>query len=331
MKKTTDSQKAFAYRSTGTNVGTVKAAGSTGYSNIYQDITDKVLAALRQGDIIWRKPWSANRQRPANLSSGKTYRGWNMFYLSWMLQANNFPSRYFVTFKQAQALGGHIKKGSKGFPIIKWVVKNGNAPDDNEAVTDKAGRPTIYPITHIVFNVAQTENLNYPADDCTCEPVDKIAACEEILQHMGDRPPVISGGDQAAYSWPLDRIYMPERDSFHVSEEYYATLYHELIHSTGHPKRLARRELTENDGFGSETYSREELTAEFGAAYLCGLTGIVQKTIVNSAAYIKGWMQRLQSDPTLLVRATTKAQAAVDFLLPSPEKKEETRPLISEA
>lgn len=304
---------------------------STQYDRLYQEINNKVIAALAQGNIIWRKPWSTNGQFPANLTTLKRYKGWNLFYLSWVMKENDFQSPYFLTFKQSQTLGGHIKKGSKGFPIVKWVKTEAKNPDYSEQADTDSGRVRYYPVTHTVFNVAQTTGIDYPKPSVQDSPhANKLLTCEELLQGMDDIPPILSGGEEACYIWPLDRIYMPEIGQFQVPEEYYSTLFHEIIHSTGHPTRLNRKELIDSSAYGSLNYSREELTAEFGAAYLCGITGIEQKTIENSAAYIQHWIGQLQSDPALILKATAKAQAAIDFLPPAEQKETSSANIVDQ-
>ena len=111
---------------------------------------------------------------------------------------------------------------------------------------------------------------------------------------------------------------MPVRERFEREEEYYSTLFHELVHATGHETRLNRATLTEKAGFGSTPYCKEELIAEMGAAFLCGQAEIVERTIDNSAAYLQGWLEQLRSDKTLIVQAAAQAQKAADFILGKP-------------
>lgn len=108
---------------------------------------------------------------------------------------------------------------------------------------------------------------------------------------------------------------MPLRERFDTQDAYYSTLFHELVHSTGHEQRLNRASLAESNGFGSDPYCREELIAEMGAAFLCGQAEIVERTIDRSAAYIKGWLERVRQDSSLIVQAAAQAQKAADFIL----------------
>jgi len=290
--------------------------------NVYQEITDYVIDALEKGVAIWRKPWTSHATPaatfPQNLTTGKAYKGWNHFYLDWVGMIREFKSPYYLTYKQAQALGGSIKKGSKGFPIIKWVARSQEKITRNkETGQDEVSVDLrLSPVTHIVFNVEQTENIAYmnPVAIEVPQP-ERIHQCEGIVDGMPNSPRIEMGGDRAFYRRMSDLVRVPFLSDFTNPEEYYSTLFHELIHSTGHEKRLNRKELIQHDGFGGNNYSREELTAEMGAAYLCRVTGIEQKTIDNSAAYIQGWLCELRNDKTLILVAAAKAQAAADYIL----------------
>jgi antirestriction protein ArdC len=134
-------------------------------------------------------------------------------------------------------------------------------------------------------------------------------------------PPRIGfdGHDKAFYRPVTDSIHLPDRNSFDSAGEYYSTLFHEMTHSTGHQSRLNRSTLTEVVPFGSETYSKEELVAEFGAAFLCAHAGI-ENTVSNSAAYINGWLKKLRSDPKLAILAASQGQKAADYILAAGEK-----------
>jgi antirestriction protein ArdC len=120
---------------------------------------------------------------------------------------------------------------------------------------------------------------------------------------------------RAYYSPAEDIVAMPNRERFENEAGYFATLFHELIHSTGHASRLNRATVTESAGFGSNPYCREELVAEMGAAFLCGQAGIAESTLENSAAYVQNWLEQLQNDKKLIVQAAAQAQKAADFIL----------------
>jgi antirestriction protein ArdC len=167
-----------------------------------------------------------------------------------------------------------------------------------------------------VFNLAQCEGIKDPDIPPASYPgLQPIDAAEKFIGEYPDSPKIVQKGDKAYYVPSEDTIYVPKLNRYKIREEYYSTLYHELVHSTGHEKRLGRKTLTELCPFGSTNYSREELVAEMGAAILCGEAGIENGTIDNSASYIAGWLKRLQDDRGLVVLAAAQAQKAVDLIL----------------
>jgi antirestriction protein ArdC len=138
--------------------------------------------------------------------------------------------------------------------------------------------------------------------------------CEEIVHAMPKRPEIIHGKGRASYSPVEDRVFMPDAGMFNSPESYYSTLFHELTHATGHASRLARKEVMEPNSFGSDPYSREELVAEMGAAFLAGHGGIESQVLEPSASYIQEWLSRLKDDRKLVVHAAAQAQRACDFI-----------------
>ena len=274
--------------------------------NVYQIITETIIKQLESGVAPWRQPWTC--QSPANLVTQKEYRGLNVFTLA----SQGFPSRFWLTFKQATKLGGRISKGQKSSPVIFW-----NLGDERETTAQDGAKETSRPLLlryYSVFNLSQTEGIDIPAsllqETSTNDPIE---TCEQIVASMPN-PPVFEKSDKAWYSPSKDTVGMPARDLFHSSEEYYATEFHELAHSTGHTKRLHRENFDNPVSFGSESYSKEELVAEMTAAMLCGVAGIERKTLGNTAAYLKTWIARLKSDSRLLVSAASQAQKAADFI-----------------
>src|ERR1700730_2346893 len=275
--------------------------------SVYEIITEKIIKQLESGVAHWRDPWTC--QTPANLITQKEYRGLNVFTLA----SQGFPSRFWLTFNQATNLGTKIRKGEKSSPVIFWTVG-----EDRETISPDGAKKDLRPFLlryYSVFNLAQTEGIDLPAsvlqETRTNNPID---ACEQIVTSMPN-PPAFEQSDKAWY-WPnIDAVGMPARTLFLAYEEYYCTLFHELSHSTGHAKRLHRDNFDNPVSFGSESYSKEELIAEMTAAMLCGITGIEQKTLENSAAYLKTWIERLKSDSRLLVSAASHAQKASDYIL----------------
>ena len=278
--------------------------------SVYEIITEKIIKQLESGVAPWRQPWTC--QSPANLVTQKEYRGLNVFTLA----SQGFPSRFWLTFNQASKLGGRILKCEKSSPVIFW-----NLGDERETTTQDGATKTSRPLLlryYSVFNLSQAEGIDIPASLLhETRTKDPIETCEQIVASMPN-PPVFEESDKAWYSPSNDAVGMPARDLFHSSEEYYATEFHELAHSTGHAKRLHRENFDNPVSFGSESYSKEELVAEMTAAMLCGVAGIEQKTLENTAAYLKTWIARLKSDSRLLVSAASQAQKAADFIQGKP-------------
>ena len=267
----------------------------------YERITEQITALLAQGTVPWHKPWKVNTGLPRNLVSKKPYRGINVF----LLMAMSYESPHWLTFRQAIRLGGNVKKGEKACPVVFWKRM--------ETEDKESGEPKKAPLLRLyhVFNVTQCEGLKGAPEEIPM-PATKPA---EIVARMPQPPALKHGMAQAFYSPSDDCVGMPERERFESEEGYYASLFHELIHSTGHEKRLNRGSITERNGYGSDPYCKEELIAELGSAFLCGYADIVDRTIDNSAAYLEGWLKQFQNDRTLIVSAAAQAQKAADFIL----------------
>ena len=270
--------------------------------NVYEIVTEQIIAKLEQGNVPWRKPWTT--REPCNLVSQRPYRGINTFLLS----ASGFPSPFWLTYNHAAKLGGHVKKGEKGHIVVFWNI----GEEKLNPRTGKLSKPFLLRY-YRVFNLSQTEGIQAELGITDHAPVPDIAACESLVASMTNAPQ-ITLGDKAAYSPSRDAVIMPAKTVFASSEGYYATLFHELTHSTGHASRLNREGITDTAHFGSDTYSREELIAEMGAAMLCGVTGIAPVTLENSAAYVRSWISVLKGDSKLVVTAASAAQKAADYI-----------------
>lgn len=279
--------------------------------SVYEIVTQKIIKQLESGVAPWRKPWTC--QTPTSLLTQKEYRGLNVFTLA----SQGFPSRFWLTYNQATKLGGRIRKGEKSSPVIFW-----NIGDEQETTAQDGAKETSRPFLlryYSVFNLSQAEGIDIPASLLQeTRTNDPIKTCEQIVTNMPN-PPAFEQSDKAWYSPSHDIVGMPARGLFHSSEEYYATEFHELAHSTGHAKRLHRDNFDNPVSFGSESYSKEELIAEMTAAMLCGIAGIEQRILENSAAYLKMWIGRLKSDSRLLFSAASQAQKAADFIQGKPQ------------
>lgn len=277
---------------------------------IYKDVTDKIVKLLEEGTVPWSKPWNPSTETPVNFASKKPYRGVNI----WLLKYSEFESRFWATFKQIQKLGGKIKKGSKATTIVYWNFKRYVGEDKNG---DEKVTTLPFLKEYKVFNLEQTVGIEIPKNDSMKLEFENIDSAEEIVNSMPDRPSIKhEDQDRACYSPTFDIVMMPKKKQFKTEEHYYATLFHELSHSTGHENRLSRPEVTQANMFGSHSYSKEELVAEFSSAYLCAVAGINKEELENqTAAYIESWSKKLKENPKWLVSACGKASKSANFIL----------------
>jgi antirestriction protein ArdC len=275
----------------------------------YQVITDRIVAALENDTVPWRKPWSlAPGQRPQNANSKRPYSGINALVLG----LAGFSDPRWTTFKAARKDGGHVRKGERGTPVVFWKTLERDSENDAGETETKTYWMLRY---YTVFNVEQIDGLDLPTIE-TPETFDPIAAADAIVAAM-PKPPSIThnGSDQAYYRPSKDTIHLPPVSAFDTAAEYYSTAFHELGHSTGHETRLNRHGLeTGIAPFGSPTYSREELVAEFTAAFLCAESGI-NNTVENSTAYIAGWAKAIRKDPKLVISAASLGEKAANYIV----------------
>ncbi|MDP4084700.1 MAG: zincin-like metallopeptidase domain-containing protein [Bacillota bacterium] len=265
--------------------------------NVYEIVTQKIIEQLEKGVIPWRKPWvNANA---VNWVTQKPYRGINTMLLS--------PGEY-ATFKQISEAGGKVKKGAKSEIVVfwKWLEK-----ENEEGKTEKIPLLRFYRVFEIN---TQVEGLNSKREVVTFEhnPVEKG---ENIHKGYINSPSYSFHSGKAYYLPGRDHINVPPLKDYKNPHEYYSTLFHEMVHSTGNQSRLARSGILEKASFGDEIYSREELIAEMGAAMLCGVAGIDNSTIENSASYINSWLRALKDDKRLVIQAASQAQKAADYIL----------------
>lgn len=279
--------------------------------DVYQLINDRIIALLEKGTIPWKQPWTDASGVPRNLFTKRPYRGINF----WLLLSLQYEQNAFLTWDQIKTVGASVKKDEKGHIVVFWK----NVKKQPEELDDK-GYPKTVPMLRYykVFNIAQCRDIPealLPQEDAGLAEFNPIHECEAILHSIPNCPEIQSKEQKAYYHIEKDYINMPKKKSFTSVESYYATLFHELVHSTGAEKRLGRKSVTDMNEFGSEQYSMEELIAELGTAYLCSLTGIALAELENSAAYIKGWLEKLKNDKRFIVQASGQAQKAVDYIL----------------
>lgn len=282
--------------------------------DIYHEVTAQILALLEQGTVPWQNPiaQAGGGGWPINLQSNKPYRGINVFLLAAAGWAKGYSSDYWLTFKQATEQGGQVGKGEKSSLVVFWKQYTTEDRETGDEVT-------IPVLKHYnVFNVEQCEGITPPdayeldSDAPRFEPLD---AAEAIVRGYRQKPKIRHGGLRAFYRPSIDEVLIPEPARFDTRENYYSTLFHECVHSTGHSQRLNRGLDTDTSPFGSADYSKEELVAEMGAAFLSACAGISPPTLEQSAAYIGGWIQQLKGDKKFVVQAAGAAQKATDFIL----------------
>jgi len=256
--------------------------------DVYQIVTDKIVGMLESGVVPWRRPWSSTGL-PRNHVSKRPYRGINHFLLS----ASKYVSPLWLTLRQANELGGSVRKAEQSTLIVFWKIHQKEEQQEQEPGDEETQRRFLLRY-YRVFNLEQCDLPQGVLDklpQVETHDHDPIAAAELIVANMPQRPALETAGSKAFYSSLTDRVTMPARELFTTAEEYYATLLHELTHSSGHPTRLARETITEAAPFGSATYSKEELCAEMGSAFLCAEAGISPAVIENQAAYLAGWLK----------------------------------------
>jgi antirestriction protein ArdC len=288
-------------------------SGASPRPDPYQQVTETIIGHLENGVVPWRCPWNPDTGKPRNFSSGNTYRGINVM----LLGCRFMESPWWLTYRQAQELGGHVRKGEKGAMIVKY----GQFPIRDEPVdANVKPRMGLYLKTFTVFNACQIEGVEFPPppENARPNPSERIERAEAIVKAMPQRPNILEGvGTRACYRSNLDCVEMPSFAQFISAEDYHRVLFHELAHATGHSSRLNRPSLVNHDGFGGENYTQEELVAEMASAFLCMEADIAQDRHEHSAAYLQSWLTVLKSKDhrRWIVQAASQAARAADFIL----------------
>jgi antirestriction protein ArdC len=282
--------------------------------DVYALVTEKIVNLLEQGVVPWRRPW-IKTGLPRNLISNKPYRGVNLFLLS----ASKFTSPYWLTLRQANQLGGFVRKGEESTVAVFWKIEETESSEQaDERETNQKEQRQFLLRYYRLFNQEQCELPRRVTDKLPKIEIrqhEPIMACAEIIGCMPNAPTILHEGSKAYYSPVTDIVTLPRPELFISVEEYYASAYHELVHSSGHQNRLARESIIEIATFGSHASGVEELVAEMGAAYLCAESGISPAAVENQAAYIDNWLAELRNDRKLVMRAAAQAQNAMDYVL----------------
>lgn len=287
--------------------------------NVYQMVTDRIIAKMNEGIIPWHKPWHGVKGDGNTEGMAISYvsrRAYSMLN-QWLLEE---PGEY-LTFKQIKSLGGNIKRGEKSkfvvfYTRVEFTTKNEETGEESLSS---------YPLLkyYNVWHLSQTEGI--PSKIGTTETIsetpemdedaDKIIFAylmrETSLKFQNNIP-----SDKAYYSSSLDKVVVPMPEQYSNIAEYYSTTFHELTHSTMKESRCNRQSDNKSSFFGNESYSREELVAEIGSAMLCGVTGVDnEKSFSNSVAYIQGWIKAFKNDPKMIVWAAGRAEKAAKYIL----------------
>ncbi|MBP3657094.1 MAG: DUF1738 domain-containing protein [Clostridia bacterium] len=270
--------------------------------DIYAEVTSRIIDQMEQGIIPWQKPWIACGSAISH-ATGKPYSLLNQMILG--------RAGEYVTFKQVQQAGGHVRKGEKAQMVVFWKF----IEQEDEETGEKKQVPFLR--YYNVFHIDQCEGIEAKH----VKPLPETAKADQTAQAIMDDYLLRSGvrlmheaGDRAFYQPSSDSVTLPHMAQFAATAEYYSTAFHELTHSTGHASRLNRLEKTAF--FGSEAYSKEELVAEIGAAALVNHAGLeTAESFRNSAAYIQNWLKVLREDKRFIISAAGKAEKAVNLIL----------------
>lgn len=286
-------------------------AGENKKFDTYQAVTDTILKRLEQGTVPWRQPWDRRVGMPCNFASGHAYQGINVM----LLGMQRYASPHWLTLRQANDLGGQVRKGERGTLIVKY--------GRHERVTkgQEEEKKTVYYLRgYTVFNATQIDGIEFQLSSEREEvPSEKrIEAAMQIVEGMPSKPAIREGIKvKAAYRIDTDTIEMPALSRFESPESYHHTLFHELVHATGHESRLNRQSLIGATSAVMSEYSKEELVAEMGAAFLAMEAGIVQDEHEQSAAYLRSWLDVLREPnrKRWVVEAASMAAKAANYVL----------------
>ncbi len=293
-------------------------------TDIREAVTEKIVAALKAGTPPWRRPWAGASGPPTNCASGRAYRGVNLLLLGLVAAERGYRSGVWGTFRQWADRGCSVRPRPAGVPPGGWgthvvfLKPPGPRPtrdeQDDPDADDRGAGGYLLLRQYVVFAADQVEGAGAAADPAPatpagfadCGPAERaVAATGARVEHRGGR---------AAYSPSEDAIRLPPKGAFSGPKEYYATLFHELGHWSGHPARLDR--LDRNARFGDAAYSFEELVAEIAGCFLCSEVGVPQSDdLSNQAAYLAAWLRVLRQDHAAVFRAASQASAATDYVL----------------
>ena len=274
--------------------------------DIYEMVTDRIIEQLEKGYIPWQKPWTGVHDGAYNRISNKPYSLLNQMLLS--------KTGEYASFKQWTELGGHIRKGEKAEIGTFWKIQQiEEENEDGEKIIKQLPLLRYYN----VFHISQVEGVEPKSIDLNeLQPIEEAERIKTEYMQREHIKILEKVTDKAFYSPSLDYIQVPCKEQYQNIEEFYSTLFHEMTHSTGHKNRLDREDVKDCMYFGSENYSKEELCAELGSAFLINKLGIASsKSFNNSTAYIQSWLRVLKNDKKFIISASSRAEKAVKYIL----------------
>ena len=292
-----------------------RARAGSDRANLYDEITDKIVAELEAGRVSWVQPWGTSAVKaplglPRNAATSRRYSGINVLILWGAVIEHGFPGQGWLTFRQALSLGGNVRKGERGTTV---VYADRFTPEDEKPRAFEAGEeahaiPFLKRFT--VFNTAQCDGLPEDIEAAVPPPLPGMIEpeVEALIKATGIDFRI--GGNRAFYVPALDYVQVPPPAAYFEPINWHRTALHELGHASGHHSRLAR-DLS--GSFGTRKYAFEELIAEMTAAFCCASLGIVPT--VRHADYIGSWLEVLREDNRAIVRAASQASKAADWLL----------------
>ena len=274
--------------------------------DIYEMVTDRIIEQLEKGVVAWQKPWTGVHDGAYNRISNKPYSLLNQMLLS--------KTGEYASFKQWTELGGHIRKGEKAEIVTFWKIQPiEEENEDGEKVTQQIPLLRYYN----VFHISQVEGVEPKSIDLNeLQPIEEAERIKIEYMKREHIKILEKVTDKAFYSPLLDYIQIPCKEQYQNIEEFYSTLFHEMTHSTGHKVRLDREDVKDCMYKGDENYSKEELCAELGSAFLINKLGIESsKSFNNSTAYIQSWLRVLRNDKKFIISASSRAEKAVKYIL----------------
>lgn len=296
----------------------MKNEANNNRGNVYQMVTDRIIAQMEKGIVPWHKPWTGAADGAINYVSRKAYSVLNQ----WLLGRDG----EWLTFKQVQQCGGRIKNGAKAGMVVFYTQQQYKVMvnvEDEEGNVHEEERAKVKPVlrAYNVFHISDCEGIESKIQEGVKNDVEPIEQAEKVISEYVSREKELtfrndSVTDKAYYSMVGDTVVVPMISQYDVVEEYYSTTFHELVHSTMKESRCNRKSENKMAAFGSDDYSREELVAETGSAMLCTKVGLdCDKAFRNSVAYIQGWLKQLKNDNRMVVWAASRAEKAAKYIM----------------